>query len=219
MNYDSRYRKFITKSPCRIVCSWEFLKRSKTVVNAIGRIRRTSTSLIRETHTHTHHKPFDILASRDGIITHANSKRHLLYLCGVIHHPLWLVYGLLWCGMWVPLMRVFLHIVASLRFGGVACPRPVMSIGTHLYSTQPHSYQLISIYSRNFISIYGVLMVHIIFVYDYNLVYILVYVLYISTYWWSSWWLTVLHGRCIYICPVLCRSSHNVLLYLLGYFE
>lgn len=47
---------------------------------------------------------FDIVAPRDGIITHANSKRHLLYLCSVIHHALWLVYGfygaeceLRWC--------------------------------------------------------------------------------------------------------------------------
>lgn len=31
---------------------------------------------------------FDILALRDGIITHANSKSYLLYLCGVIHHVL-----------------------------------------------------------------------------------------------------------------------------------
>lgn len=30
---------------------------------------------------------------RDGIITHANCKRHLLYLCSVIHHTLLLVYG------------------------------------------------------------------------------------------------------------------------------
>lgn len=68
---------------------------------------------------------FDIVAVRDGIITHANCKRHLLYLCSVIYHTLWLVYG--FCGAecercWC---RLSTHTNASIVVIGHGYPRRI----------------------------------------------------------------------------------------------
>lgn len=85
--------------------------------------------------------------TRARTIIHANSKRHSLYLCGVIHHTLWLVYGLYGAECeWMPLsltdcVYIYIYIYrfvheASIHVCVCICWRSSQQLYARLYQCQ-----------------------------------------------------------------------------------